>query len=106
MGIMTLALSVFSIIPMAISFSSSSFIPFNKWVTTWAKKTLCTNEMAMGIILKTDKARVIIPMVMPPNRSVTQQQHLLTHGILTNFFRQKKTFLIIPSLFSLNFRSY
>ena len=32
--------------------------------------------------LKADKARVMMPMVMPPRRRVTQQQHRLTHGIL------------------------
>jgi hypothetical protein len=38
--------------------------------------------MAIGIILKADKANVMMPMVMPPILRVTQQQHLLTHGMI------------------------
>lgn len=38
--------------------------------------------MVMGMILRADKASVIIPIVIPPSRKVTQQQHRFTHGIL------------------------
>ena len=66
--------------------ASSSLNSFRMWVTTWERNSRCTNEMAIGMILKADKARVVTPIVMPPRRRLTQQQHLLTQGILANFF--------------------
>ena len=49
---------------------------------TLAQKVLFARSKAMGMMEKSDKANVMMPMVMPPVRSVTQQQHRLRHGIV------------------------
>ena len=48
---------------------------------TLAQKTLLASSRAIGMTEKRDRARVMMPMVMPPVRSVTQQQHRFRHGI-------------------------
>ena len=43
---------------------------------------LLFKERAMGTMEKTDKARVMTPIMSPPVLRLTQQQHLWKHGML------------------------
>jgi hypothetical protein len=62
---------------------------------TLAQKTLLARSKAIGMTEKSDKANVMMPIVMPPVRSVTQQQQRLRQGIFsrrTNVTPQQKMF--------------
>ena len=68
---------------------------FTRCVMTLAQKTLLARSKAIGMTEKSDKANVMMPIVMPPVRSVTQQQQRLRHGIFsrrTNVTPQQKMF--------------
>lgn len=56
-----------------------------KWVMILDQKTLFANRNAMGMMENNDMARVMMPMVIPPVRRVTQKQQRFRHGILTLF---------------------
>jgi len=56
--------------------------PLTTLIITLAQKVLFARSNAMGMMEKSDKANVMMPMVMPPVRSVTQQQHRFRHGIV------------------------
>jgi hypothetical protein len=58
---------------------------------TLAQKTLLARSKAMGIMEKSDKASVMMPIVIPPVLSVTQQQHRFKHGIAIVALIQKQT---------------
>ncbi len=53
------------------------------WVMILDQKTLFASRNAIGMMENNDMARVMMPMVIPPVRRVTQKQHRFKQGILT-----------------------
>ena len=50
---------------------------------TWVLNThLLLRERAMGTMEKTERARVMTPIMRPPVLRLTQQQHLWKHGMM------------------------
>ena len=50
---------------------------------TWVLNThLLLRERAMGTMEKTERARVMTPIMSPPVLRLTQQQHLWKHGMM------------------------
>jgi hypothetical protein len=46
------------------------------------RRDLLTRERDMGTMEKMERASVMTPIMSPPVRRFTQQQHRLKHGIL------------------------
>ena len=68
---------------------------FTTLTMTLAQKVLFARSKAMGMMEKSDKANVMMPMVMPPVRSVTQQQHRFRHGIVVVVYRTAHLLIIL-----------
>ena len=54
-------------------------------VMTLDQKTLLASSRAIGMTENRERANVMMPIVMPPVRSVTQQQHRFRHGMASLF---------------------
>ena len=54
-------------------------------MSNWFTDThLLLSERDIGTIEKTERARVITPIIRPPVCRLTQQQHLLKHGMMSS----------------------
>merc|ERR1711892_1453413 len=70
---------------LSCAVTSSVGLPYllSMCTTTLDRYSLLFRERAMGTMEKTERARVMTPIMSPPVLRFTQQQHLWKHGMLS-----------------------